>query len=116
VAKAAALMGRRRDRRGIREGEIAIVAPFFRRTLGPCHQLPGTSHRTGDGIDLDGHEPVNLVRGETTPLALGIWFSNEPGIYIPGEFRLRLQGCFWITNDDPRWLNTSARSMDDPFG
>ena len=109
-------MRRRRDRRRIREGEIAIVAPFFRRTLGTCHQLPGTSRRTGDGNDLDGHEPVNLVRGETTPLALGMCFSNDPAAYLCGEFGIRLQRCFWITNDDPRWLNTSARSIDDQCG
>src|SRR3546814_10998217 len=53
---------------------------------GPGYTLPGTSHRTGHGIGLDGHEPVNLVRGEATPPAPGLCFSNEPGIYIPGEF------------------------------
>jgi len=82
---------------------------------GPGYRLPGTSHRTGHGIGLDGHEPVNLVRGDTTTLAPGMCFSNEPGIYIPGEFGIRLEDCFWMTEDGPRWFSTPARSIDDPF-
>ncbi|MGH6783695.1 MAG: M24 family metallopeptidase, partial [Sphingomicrobium sp.] len=44
---------------------------------GPGYKLPGTSHRTGHGIGMEGHEPVNLVHGEMTPLAPGMCFSNE---------------------------------------
>ena len=47
---------------------------------GSGYRPPGTPHRTGHGIGLDGHEPVNLVDGETTPLAFGVGFSNELGI------------------------------------
>ncbi|MBC7522168.1 MAG: aminopeptidase P family protein, partial [Sandarakinorhabdus sp.] len=50
--------------------------------FGPGYQLPGLSHRTGHGIGMDGHEPVNLVHGEATPLAAGMCFSNEPGLYL----------------------------------
>ena len=64
---------------------------------GPGYKLPGTSHRTGHGIGMEGHEPVNLVHGETTPLAAGMCFSNEPGIYIPGKFGVRLEDCFHMT-------------------
>ncbi|GGJ58366.1 peptidase [Sphingopyxis bauzanensis] len=83
---------------------------------GPGYKLPGTSHRTGHGIGLDGHEPVNLVRGETTKLAPGMCFSNEPGIYIPGEFGIRLEDCFHMTDSGPKWFSQPPPSIDKPFG
>ena len=83
---------------------------------GPGYKLPGTSHRTGHGIGLDGHEPVNLVRGETTKLAPGMCFSNEPGIYIPGEFGIRLEDCFHMTDSGPKWFSEPPPSIDKPFG
>lgn len=83
---------------------------------GPDYQLPGLSHRTGHGIGLDGHEPVNLVRGETTPLAPGMCFSNEPGLYLPGQFGIRLEDCFHMTETGPRWFSQPPPSIDDPFG
>ena len=83
---------------------------------GPRYKLPGTSHRTGHGIGLDGHEPVNLVHGETTPLAPGMCFSDEPGIYIPGKFGIRLEDCFHMTASGPRWFSTPPLSIDRPFG
>jgi Xaa-Pro dipeptidase len=83
---------------------------------GPRYKLPGTSHRTGHGIGLDGHEPVNLVHGETTPLAPGMCFSDEPGIYIPGKFGVRLEDCFHMTASGPRWFSTPPPSIDKPFG
>ena len=81
---------------------------------GPRYRLPGLSHRTGHGIGLDGHEPVNLVHGETTPLAAGMCFSDEPGLYIPGELGVRLEDCFHMTADGPRWFSTPPRSIDEP--
>ena len=67
----------------------------------PATACPGLSHRTGHGIGLDGHEPVNLVHGETTPLAPGMCFSNEPGLYLPGKFGIRLEDCFHMTEAGP---------------
>nr|WP_315383321.1 Xaa-Pro peptidase family protein [uncultured Sphingomonas sp.] len=83
---------------------------------GPDYKLPGLSHRTGHGIGLDGHEPVNLVRGEKTPLAPGMCFSNEPGIYIPGRFGVRLEDCFHMTESGPKWFSTPPVSIDQPMG
>lgn len=83
---------------------------------GPGYKLPGTSHRTGHGIGLDGHEPVNFVHGETTKLAPGMCFSNEPGIYIPGEFGIRLEDCFHMTEAGPQWFSEPPPSIDKPFG
>jgi Xaa-Pro dipeptidase len=83
---------------------------------GPDYQLPGLSHRTGHGIGMDGHEPVNLVRGEKTRLAPGMCFSNEPGIYIPGSFGIRLEDCFHMTESGPKWFSVPPKSIDQPFG
>ena len=83
---------------------------------GPRYALPGTSHRTGHGIGMDGHEPVNLVHGETTPLAAGMCFSNEPGIYLPGKFGVRLEDCFRMTAAGPRYFSTPPTSLDAPLG
>ena len=83
---------------------------------GPRYKLPGTSHRTGHGIGMEVHEPVNLVHGETTPLAPGMCFSNEPGIYIPGKFGIRLEDCFHMTTNGPQFFTNPPPSIDRPFG
>lgn len=82
---------------------------------GPGYTLPGLSHRTGHGIGMDGHEPVNLVHGEATPLAAGMCFSNEPGLYIPGNFGIRLEDCFYMTERGPEWFSVPPPSIDRPF-
>lgn len=82
---------------------------------GPGYALPGLSHRTGHGIGMDGHEPVNLVHGEATPLAPGMCFSNEPGLYIPGNFGIRLEDCFYMTERGPEWFSVPPPSIDRPF-
>ena len=94
----------------------AVRAQYERWGYGPGYRLPGLSHRTGHGIGLDGHEPVNLVHGETTRLAPGMCFSNEPGIYLPGRFGIRLEDCFHMTEAGPRYFSTPPPSLDDPFG
>ncbi|WP_425352375.1 M24 family metallopeptidase [Allosphingosinicella vermicomposti] len=83
---------------------------------GPRYALPGLSHRTGHGIGLEGHEPVNLVHGETTPLAAGMCFSNEPGLYFRGKFGVRIEDCFYMAEGGPRWFSTPPTSIDDPIG
>jgi Xaa-Pro dipeptidase len=93
----------------------AVRAYYQSLGWGPGYKLPGTSHRTGHGIGLDGHEPVNLVHGETTTLAPGMCFSNEPGIYIPGEFGIRLEDCFYMTDSGPKWFSEPPPSIDQPF-
>jgi len=81
---------------------------------GPGYKLPGLSHRTGHGIGMEGHEPVNLVHGEATLLAPGMCFSNEPGIYIPGKFGIRLEDCFHMTAAGPKWFSVPPKSLDEP--
>lgn len=84
--------------------------------FGPGYKTPGLSHRLGHGIGMDGHEPVNLVHGEMTPLAPGMCFSNEPGIYIFDEFGVRLEDCLTITAEGPRLFTELSPSIDRPFG
>jgi Xaa-Pro dipeptidase len=83
---------------------------------GPGYKLPGTSHRTGHGIGMEGHEPVNFVHNEMTPLQPGMCFSNEPGIYLPGKFGIRLEDCLYMTANGPRWFSTPPSSLERPFG
>jgi Xaa-Pro dipeptidase len=77
--------------------------------------LPGTSHRTGHGIGMDGHEPPYLVRSDATALAPGMCFSDEPGIYIPGEFGIRLEDCWYMTEAGPKLFTPLARSIEHPI-
>lgn len=82
--------------------------------FGPRYKLPGLSHRTGHGIGMDVHEPVNLVHGEKTPLEVGMCFSNEPGIYLPGKFGVRLEDCFHMTPSGPKFFSEPPASLDRP--
>jgi Xaa-Pro dipeptidase len=93
-----------------------VRAYYESKGYGPDYQTPGLSHRLGHGIGMDGHEPINFVRGEETPLAPGMCFSNEPGIYIFGEFGVRLEDCLYITEDGPRLFSALSPSIDAPFG
>jgi Xaa-Pro dipeptidase len=93
----------------------AVRAAYEKAGYGPGYKLPGTSHRTGHGIGLDDHEPINLVHGETTPLAPGMCFSDEPGIYIPGSFGVRLEDCIYMTASGPKWFSAPPASIDTPF-
>jgi Xaa-Pro dipeptidase len=82
---------------------------------GPGYRLPGLSHRTGHGIGLDGHESPYLVHGDTTPLEAGMCFSDEPGIYIPGEFGIRMEDCWHMTASGPKLFTPLAKSLEQPI-
>ena len=74
------------------------------------------THRVGHGIGMDGHEWPYLVKGNTMPLESGMTFSDEPGVYIPGEFGIRLEDCMYITEDGAALFTPPSPSIDDPFG
>ena len=93
----------------------AVRAYYEKEGWGPGYHLPGLPHRTGHGIGLDGHEPPYLVHGDATPLAPGMCFSDEPGLYIPGEFGIRLEDCWHMTETGPKLFTALARSIDDPI-
>ena len=84
--------------------------------LGPDYALPGLPHRTGHGIGLSIHEPANLVRGDRTPLAPGMCFSNEPMIVVPDRFGIRLEDHFHVTDTGAAWFTQPQPSIDRPFG
>jgi Xaa-Pro dipeptidase len=84
--------------------------------LGPDYNVPGLPHRTGHGVGLDIHEWPYLVKNDRTPLAPGMCFSNEPMLVIPGEFGVRLEDHFYMTEKGPQWFTKPSHSIDDPFG
>jgi Xaa-Pro aminopeptidase len=84
--------------------------------FGPGYRLPGLPHRTGHGIGMEVHEPIYLVHGEMTPLAPGMCFSDEPGLYIPGKFGVRIEDCWHMTADGPKFFTQPPPSIDRPFG
>jgi Xaa-Pro dipeptidase len=102
---------------GVAAGALddAVRGYYSSEGWGPGYKLPGLSHRTGHGIGLDGHEPAYLVHGDPTPLEAGMCFSDEPGIYIPGEFGLRLEDCWHMTDSGPKLFTGLAKSIDDPI-
>ncbi len=73
------------------------------------------SHRVGHGMGMDGHEWPYLVRGNTLPLAPGMVFSDEPGIYIPGEFGIRLEDDMVITENGAELFTPQSDSLEKPF-
>ncbi|MCZ2473894.1 aminopeptidase P family protein [Aquirufa ecclesiirivi] len=83
--------------------------------FGPGYRLPGLPHRTGHGIGMNGHEWGNMVKGNKDPLQVGMCFSIEPTIAIPGEFGIRLEDCVYMTQDGPRWFSQPSPSVDVPF-
>ncbi len=73
-------------------------------------------HRVGHGIGMDGHEWPYLVRGNTLPLQSNMTFSDEPGIYLRGEFGVRLEDDMYITADGARLFTGPSPSIEHPFG
>ena len=65
-------------------------------------------HRTGHGIGLSTHEPPDMVAGSVTPLAPGMCFSVEPGIYLPERFGVRIENIVTVTESGVRSLNAEA--------
>lgn len=77
--------------------------------------LPGLSHRTGHGIGMDVHEAPYLVRNDATPLEAGMCFSDEPGLYTPGEFGIRLEDCWHMTAGGAKPFTPLAKSLEQPI-
>ena len=94
----------------------AVRGWYEKSGYGPGYALPGLSHRTGHGIGMEGHEPVNLVHGETTKLDIGMCFSNEPGLYLPGTMGIRMEDCFHMTQQGPAWFSKPPVSIEEPIG
>lgn len=96
--------------------DAAARAVLEKAGLGPDYRLPGLPHRTGHGIGLSIHEPAYLVRGDKTPLAPGMCFSNEPMIVLPDRFGVRLEDHFYMTESGAKWFTEPSPAIDRPFG
>jgi Xaa-Pro dipeptidase len=95
--------------------DAAARAVIEKAGFGKNYALPGLPHRTGHGIGLEGHEWTNFVRGNKTPIAPGMCFSDEPTIAIPGEFGIRLEDCLYIGQDGPHFFSKQSSAIDKPF-
>ena len=73
-------------------------------------------HRVGHGLGMDGHEWPYLVRGNPTKLMANMTTSDEPGIYIRGEFGIRLEDDMHITENGAELFTPQSPSLEDPFG
>jgi Xaa-Pro dipeptidase len=73
------------------------------------------THRVGHGIGMDGHEWPYLVKGNTQLLQANMTTSDEPGIYLRGEFGVRLEDDMYVTPDGARWFTPQSNSLEDPF-
>ena len=69
------------------------------------------SHRLGHGLGLDGHEEPYLVKGNTLPLRAGMVFSDEPGIYIPGRFGIRIEDSVVVRAGGGEKINHARRDL-----
>ena len=95
--------------------DAAARAVLEKHGLGPEYQLPGLPHRTGHGIGLEIHEGPYLVKGDDTPLATGMCFSNEPMIVVPGQYGIRLEDHFYMTDAGAQWFTEPQKSLYQPL-
>jgi Xaa-Pro dipeptidase len=74
------------------------------------------THRLGHGMGMDGHEWPYLVRGNKAKLLANMTTSDEPGIYIRGEFGIRLEDDMHVTEDGAELFTPQSPSLEAPFG
>ncbi len=80
------------------------------------------THRLGHGMGMDGHEWPYLVKNnmfgweKALTLQPGMVFSDEPGIYIRGEFGVRLEDDLHVTSDGAELFTPQSESLERPFG
>lgn len=72
---------------------------------------PQFLHRVGHGLGLDVHEEPYLVNGNRMPLAAGMVFSDEPGIYLEGNFGVRIEDAVVCTEEGGVRLNEASRAI-----
>ena len=102
-------------RPGLPAGEVDAAA---RKVVTDAGYGPGYkyfTHRLGHGMGMDGHEWPYLVRGNTLPLEADMTFSDEPGIYIRGQFGVRLEDDMHITDNGAELFTPQSPSPEEPF-
>ncbi len=69
------------------------------------------THRLGHGIGLDVHEEPYIVSGSQVRLSPGMTFTDEPGIYIPGQFGIRIEDVVRVTGEGGEYLTSYPREL-----
>ena len=110
-AQAAALVA---ARPGVECGAVDAAARAVVTAAGYGPDYRHFTHRVGHGLGMDGHEWPYLVRGNSTRLAAGMTTSNEPGIYIRGEFGVRLEDDMHVTESGAELFTPQSRSLEEP--
>jgi Xaa-Pro aminopeptidase len=103
-------------RPGVEAGSVDTAARKVITDAGYGPDYKYFTHRLGHGIGMDGHEWPYLVRGNSTLLQADMTFSDEPGIYIRGEFGVRLEDDMHITDGGSELFTLQSPSLEDPFG
>jgi len=102
-------------RPGVAAGDVDAAARNVITAAGYGPDYKYFTHRVGHGIGMDGHEWPYLVRGNKLLLAPNMTFSDEPGIYIPGEFGIRLEDDMHITENGAELFTPQSASLEHPF-
>ena len=101
---------------GVEAGSVDAAARQVITDAGYGPDYKYFTHRLGHGMGMDGHEWPYLVRGNPTKLQPQMTFSDEPGIYIRGEFGIRLEDDMHITEDGAELFTPQSPSLENPFG
>jgi Xaa-Pro dipeptidase len=103
-------------RPGVEAGSVDAAARKVISDAGYGPDYKYFTHRLGHGMGMDGHEWPYLVRGNTTKLQPQMTFSDEPGIYIRGEFGVRLEDDMHILENGAELFTPQSPSLENPFG
>jgi Xaa-Pro dipeptidase len=101
---------------GVEAGSVDAAARKVITDAGYGPDYKYFTHRLGHGMGMDGHEWPYLVRGNSTKLQPEMTFSDEPGIYIRGEFGIRLEDDMHITESGAELFTPQSPSLENPFG
>jgi Xaa-Pro dipeptidase len=101
---------------GVEAGSVDAAARKVITDAGYGPDYKYFTHRLGHGMGMDGHEWPYLVRGNPTKLQPEMTFSDEPGIYIRGEFGIRLEDDMHIVEGGAELFTPQSPSLEDPFG
>jgi Xaa-Pro dipeptidase len=100
---------------GVEAGSVDAAARKIITDAGFGPDYKYFTHRLGHGIGMDGHEWPYLVRGNPTKLQPEMTFSDEPGIYIRGEFGIRLEDDMHIMEGGAELFTPQSPSLENPF-